>query len=87
MTEDSLDSEELEEDVEARAFEHVFLKPIQAKTNVRAQTTCKLLAMEKRHLDDMRLDYKEELGLLLAEAQRTMVASLQRKLEVVRQKR
>ena len=70
FSEDSYDSEDEldEEDTEARAFEHVFLKPIMAKTDVKAQTNVRMLQMEKKFLDEMRLEFKQELGLLLAEA-------------------
>ena len=68
FSDESDDSDYNETDYEAQAFEHVFLRPILAKTDVKATTICKLLAMEKSHLDSMWIDFKEELGLLLAEA-------------------
>ena len=43
--------------------------------------------MEKRYLDEMRLDFKQELGLLLAEAQNTLAESLKMKLLKIREKR
>ena len=45
-------SEEVDE--ETKAFEHVFLEPILAKTDVKATYNCKMLQMEKRHLNEMR---------------------------------
>ena len=43
--------------------------------------------MEKKYLDEMRLEFKQELGLLLAEAQSTLANALKLKLFKIREKR
>ena len=87
-SDDSYDSELTdEEDEETRAFEHVFLQPINAKTDVKATMNCKLLQMEKKHLNEMRQAFFQELGILLAEAQNSLARSLKSKLLVLKQKK
>ena len=64
-------SKEIEDqvtDVKAEACQIVFEYPMLAKSNVKALNNCDILQLHKSYLNEMRLFFKEELGILLAGA-------------------